>query len=290
MSLKYLQMICKLALAGLLFLGLSSCGGDEDPNDPVIAVAYEHKLHRSDLIAAMPSSYSVEDSSTLSEQIISKWISEKSVLSLAEKNLSEGQKDFSDQLDDYRNSLVIYAYERELVNQKLDTIVSDTEVEAFFNENTESFKLKNHILKAWFISVGADVPKKRKLKSWFNSDKEEDLESLDDFCKKYAERCFLNSEDWIYTDDLRRQTAIPIQDWDNFLRNNSYGELEENGQLYLLRVFEYRLRGEDAPLDLERDKVINLIINKRKADLVKKMREDAVTEAYSKGKVEWVKE
>lgn len=274
----------------MLFFVLSGCDQDENSDDPVIARVFEYSLRTTEFESLLPKNYAKEDSTAIADQLIDKWIKEKAVLSLAEKNLSEENKDFSAKLDDYRNSLVIYAYERELVNQKLDTLVSEEETETFFNENIESFKLKSSILRPWFMSVSADAPNKKKLVKWFNGDPEEDIEDLDEYCSKYAETCFLNQENWMYKDDLLKQIPLEVEDWSNFLSANTYHEFEKDGQLYLLRIFDYKLRGSDAPLELESQKVQNLIINQRKADLVKKMREDAVKEAYSKNKIEWIRD
>jgi len=280
----------KVLIGSLLFFILSGCVSDENEDDPVIARVFDYSLRLSEFELLMPKNYSEADSAAIADQLINKWIKEKAVLSLAEGNLSEENKNFSAKLEDYRNSLVIYTYERELVNQKLDTVVSLDETETFFNENSESFKLKSAILRAWFISVSADAPNKKKLVKWFNGDSEEDVEDLDEYCKKYAEFCFLNQENWMYKDDLLKQIPLEVEDWSNFLRMNTYHEFEKDGQLYLLRIFDYKLRGSDAPLELEMQKVQNLIINQRKADLVKKMREDAVKEAYAKNKIEWIKD
>lgn len=272
----------------LLFI-LLSCNPEEDHDNPIVVSVYEHNLRKNDLMAMMPENYTEADSAMLADQIINQWVTEKSVLTLAEKNLSDEQKDFSAKLEDYRNSLLTYAYERELVNQKLDTVVSPGEIERFFNENIENFKLKNFIVKAWFIEVSIDAPKRRKLTSWFQSDDPEDVEKLDDYCKKFAEFCFFDGEDWIYVDDLLKKVPLTIEDWGNFLKETSYYELEKEGKLYLVRIFDYSIRGETAPLELEREKVKNLIINKRKVDLVKKMRNDAVEEAYSDNEIKWIK-
>jgi len=279
------------ALIGiLLFFILSGCDQDENSDERIIARVFEYSLRLAEFESLMPKNYGKEDSTAIADQLIDKWIKEKAVLSLAEKNLSKENKDFSAKLNDYRNSLVIYAYERELVNQKLDTLVSEEETETFFNENIESFKLKSSILRPWFMSVSADAPNKKKLVKWFNGDPEEDIEDLDEYCSKYAETCFLNQENWIYKDDLLKQIPLDVEDWSNFLNTKTYHEFEKDGQLYLLRIFDYKLRGSDAPLELESQKVQNLIINQRKADLVKKMREDAVKEAYSKNKIEWIRD
>lgn len=283
-------MNSKILIGSLLFFILSGCVQEENADDPVIVRVFDYSLRKTELELMLPKNYTPEDSAAIADQVINRWIKEKAVLSLAERNLSEKNKDFSAKLEDYRNSLVIFAYERELVNQKLDTLVSDEETETFFNENSESFKLKSSILRPWFISISSDAPNRRKLVKWFNGDPADVIEDLDEYCKKYAESYFLDQETWMYKDDLLKQIPLEVEDWSNFLSMNTYHEFENDGQLYLLRVFDYKLRGSDAPLALETQKVQNLIINQRKADLVKMMREDAVNEAYTKNKIEWIKE
>ncbi|MCH2214487.1 MAG: hypothetical protein MK086_04875 [Flavobacteriales bacterium] len=254
-----------------------------------MAKVYDYVLRVSQFERMMPTNLSQEDSLHMADQIINDWIKEKAVLARAENNLLDEKKDFQEKLDDYRNSLVIYTYEKELVNQKLDTVISENEIQTFFNENSESFKLKSSILQLWFMSVSADAPNKRKLKKWFSDGTDEDLLELDDYCNRYAEKCFLSKEDWIYVEDLQKQIALDINDWPTFLRDSNYHEFEIDGRLNIMRVFSHRVTGAAAPLELERQKVENLILNKRKAELVKKMREDALRDAYAKDKVEWEK-
>lgn len=273
----------------MVFL-FGQCVNEEDPENPIVVSVYDYELRKKDFEEMLPSNLSEEDSTLIADQLINKWISEKAVLSRAEQNLSEEDKDFSAKLEDYRNSLIIYSYERELVNQKLDTIVREQEIETFFNENAASFKLKNAILRPWFIMVSSDAPNLKRLRKWFKGDSEKDLEALDDYCNQYAEKCFFDQDQWMYVDDLLKQLPLEISDWDERLKAEDYIEIEKDGNLFLIRVFDYRLRGEDSPLDLERQKVQNLILNKRKAELIKKMREDALQEVYAKDKVTWKKE
>jgi len=256
----------------------------------MLVKVYDYELRESDFKKMFPKNLTNEDSVYVAQQMISDWVKDKAVLSRAENNLSADNKDFQDKLEDYRNSLIIYTYEKELVNQKLDTIISEEEIRTFFNDNLESFKLKNSILQLWFMSVSIDAPNKNKLTQWFSRGDDQDLIELEDYCNTYAESCLLAKNEWIYTDDIQKQTGLVIEDWEKLLRGNHYFELENDKQLHIFRVFDYRLRGSDAPLELERQNVENLLLNKRKANLIKKMRDNAVQEAYSKEKVIWGKE
>jgi hypothetical protein len=93
----------------------------------------------------------------------------------------------------------------------------------------------------------------------------------------------------MYVDDLLKQLPLEISNLDELIKTQSLFEIEKEGNLLLLRVFDFRLRGANAPIELEKQKVQNLILNKRKAELIKRMREDALKEAYAKNKVTWEK-
>jgi hypothetical protein len=70
---------------------------------------------------------------------------------------------------------------------------------------------------------------------------------------------------------------------------NTYYQFEDSEYHYLIRFFNYKLRGDTSPLSLERENIRDLIINRRKVELIQQMREDAVNKAYEENEVEWVK-
>ena len=105
----------------LCILILASCSSkDED----VVAKVYGHKLKRSEVAAIVPSGASTEDSMAITSQYIEQWIDQMVIISKAEKNV---RQDFSKQMEHYRNSLLVHAYEQQILAQNIDTTVSDNE-------------------------------------------------------------------------------------------------------------------------------------------------------------------
>src|SRR5208283_4358284 len=84
---------------------------------------------------------------------IDAWIHQRLVINQAEKNLTSDQMNFSQQLDDYKNSLIIYTYENELVRQKLDTLVTDEDIENYYNANQQNFLLKDNIVQLQYVKL-----------------------------------------------------------------------------------------------------------------------------------------
>lgn len=277
------KLFALIFLAGVV---LSACKDRYDTSDEVVVRVYNDVLLRSDLTAKMPYGQSEADSTRLADQIIKNWINTKTVLNFAERNLSESQKDFSKQLQEYRNSLVVYAYERELINQKLDTIVSEREMKAYYDANSEIFKLKSYIVKLRFVKLNVEAPKQKKLQKWFQSDDEEDFQKLYDYCQQYADNFYFEENEWLYLQDVLKEVPISVTDWNSFLQNTKYFEFESDSFQYLVRFFDYKLKDDRSPMSLERGKITDLILNRRKVELINQMRDDVVKESYANNKIQ----
>ena len=277
------KLFVLIFLAGIV---LSSCKDQYDTSDEVVVRVYNDVMLRSDLAAKMPYGQSDADSTRLADQIIKNWINTKTVLNFAERNLSDSQKDFSKQLQEYRNSLVVYAYERELINQKLDTVISDREMRTYYEGNIENFKLKSYIVKLRFVKLNIEAPKQKKLQKWFQSDDEEDFEKLYEYCQHYSENFYFEDNEWLYLQDVLKEVPISVTDWNSFLRNTKYFEFESDSFQYLVRFFDYKLKDDRSPLSLEKGRITDLILNRRKVELINKMRDDVVKESYANNKIQ----
>src|SRR4051812_46006583 len=136
-------------------------------------------LYKSDLPAEMTAlagrnqnsavNASKDDSMQIVKKYIDNWIHETLLLQHAKKNLSDDKKKFDKMVEDYKKSLVTYQYESELVKQKLDTVVSDEEIEEYYNENKANFELKDNIIKVIYVKVRKKAPKVEKVKEWYRS-------------------------------------------------------------------------------------------------------------------------
>jgi len=51
---------------------------------------------------------------------------------------------------------------------------------------------------------------------------------------------------------------------------------------YIVRFKDFRIKETISPLSLERDRIRNIILNKRKMELINKMREDLYNNALKK--------
>ena len=88
----------------------------------------------------------------------------------------------------------------------------------------------------------------------------------------------ISDSTWMIFDDLVRNSALmEIPNKVQFLKANPYYETEDENYLYFLKVDEYRISDNMSPLEFVTDEIKNIILNKRKVELAKKL-EDEVYE------------
>ena len=121
----------------MLVLAFISCQNNSKGNDDrVVASVYDRNLYQSDLQDVLYEGISFNDSLVRTKAFIDKWIRRQLLIHQAENNIDKSELDFSRQIEDYRNSLIIYKYESMLIEQNLDTIISEEEIEKYINDNS----------------------------------------------------------------------------------------------------------------------------------------------------------
>ncbi|MFN8775311.1 MAG: hypothetical protein ACK5XV_00965 [Flavobacteriales bacterium] len=267
-------------------LGLAACnrGGSDDA---LVAQVGDKMLTWDEVRSVIPDNSTPEDSMLLADRFIQTWIREQVLLSEAEETLAEEQMNFEEQIENYRKSLLTYAYEQEWIRQKLDTSVTVQEIEAYYNENIQNFQLKDYIVKVKFCAIGSDT-EQRKLKSLrklFFSDKPEDITDWIAFCVDNNASYYFDEVTWMLWDDLMKQVPLQVFDKDAFLRSNRDVDFEKDNNIYLIRITDYQISGSQAPLNFEKENIRNMILNRRKLEILDRMREDLYTRALGDGQI-----
>jgi hypothetical protein len=268
----------------LFALTVASCTTGDDRAELIAEIA-GRQLTWKELTEVIPDNSTAEDSAALADHYIQDWVTKQLIIAKAEASLPEELQSFEEMIENYRSSLLIYAFEQEWVRQKLDTIVSDQEIEAYYNENEKNFQLKDYILKVKFTALAADSKNINQVKKLFNSTKPEDLVKWEQLCVDIGASYFFNEEDWMKWDEFIKQAPLEVYDIEGFLKKKKTVEFEKDNNLYLISVVDYQLTGSRSPLSFERDKIRSMIINKRKLALLDTMRKDLYAKAQQDAEI-----
>ncbi len=272
-------------LTGLIILALAvSCTKLETRNrEKPLAQVFEKNLYASDIRYIFPSDVSHEDSVQILQNYIDKWVKKQLILQKAELNLTEEQKDVRQQIEEYRSSLLIYKYEQNLIIQKLDTLISDEEIEAYYAENPSNFNLDRHIVKALFIKLPLDAPDLWRVRQLYRSEREEDFQELESYCYQYGVKYDYFDDLWIPFTTITNALPNEIRNPESFLRWNRFIEQQDSGYRYLVNIRENSLAGTVAPLPYVEQKIRSIILNKRKVQFVRDLENNIYKDALNKG-------
>ncbi|MDO9184605.1 MAG: peptidyl-prolyl cis-trans isomerase [Bacteroidia bacterium] len=273
-------------ILGLLLIVSCTSKKDKDGNREVIARANNAFLYMDNIQDIIPVGTSSKDSLERLTKYIDSWVREALVIQKAEDNLTEEQKNVEKQLQDYRNSLITYTYEKELVKQKLDTTIGNQEIEEYYNNNRNNFELKDNIIKVVYVKVNKKAPGINKLQKWYKSDIPKDKELLAGYCHQFAENFYLDDNSWLLFDDLLKEIPIQTYNKELFLQNNRFVEVTDSTNSYFLNIKGFKIRNSLSPLSFERENIKNIILNKRKLQLITKMKEDIYNDAANNKKIE----
>jgi len=264
-----------------LFLIMAACNKyNNNGNRELVAQVGDKYLFADQIPINKNNGFSKEDSISIARNYIDRWIRNELILSKAEENLSEEYKtEINTKLEKTRANLMIYQYEQQMMLQKMDTTVGEQEIMDYYDNHLQNFTLQHNILKALFLKLPVEAPNIDRARSWFRSDRQDDIQSLEGYAYQFAEKYDDFGENWISMNFLLRELPDNIENESYFLRNNQYYETSDSAFHYLVNIRDFRLKGSIAPLEYVKNDIRTIILNNRKIDFL----QDLETGIYNEG-------
>jgi hypothetical protein len=262
--------IKQLFVFSAVVLLLSSCFNNNEGR--IIASVNEKDLMLEEVLEEMP--IQIEDSSFFVERYMNDWIRKQLMIYHAEINLSSAIQNYEKQIKEYRASLLIYAYQQELINQNFDTSISLKQVTDYYNQYKDEFKLSKNIFKGRFIVVDRSAPKLINLNKWYKSNKESSLEDLNDYCQQFAKEYYLEDDKWQYFSIFNQKLPEYIIEESYFLENAKGVVFEDDNLRYYVFIKDYLINGSISPLEMEHEKIKNVLLNKNKIEYLKQLEDE----------------
>ena len=262
----------------------AQCSKNEVVTDLVIAQVGEKKLLQSELSKIIPTNIDEQDSLVMADDYVRKWVKQELLIKKANENLTFEQKDLTREIEEYRNSLIIYKYKNELMNQQMDTLVTQRQIEQYYYANSDNFKLNGNIVKAIFIKIPIGVANPKLLKEMVDDDSREGINRLREYCIQYAKSFDFFADNWVDFDLVKNNLPVEIPDAKHFLERNSQFEQKDPNYYYLVTIQDYKLQNELAPIEYVENNIKNLILNTRKIEFLKQVEENVYKEGVRQNK------
>ena len=267
-----------ISLAVVLFF--SSCQGKkaEEKTEVVISV-YGKKLYKTDLENIVYEGISYNDSVLRSKVYIDKWVRNQLLIRQAENNLTPEQLDFSKRLEEYRNSLVINKYETELINQNLDTEITEDQIYDYYNRNSAEFRLNRDIVQIASVSLPNDSKKKWIFTKLFRDYDSLMIDSLTSLAEQHALSYDFNIQEWRNFEDVIDTFNLKVKDNKSFLNEKKFFVVNNDDIYTLVKICDYKLVGDVSPCEMETDRIKYIILSNRKKELLENLYNDLYSKA-----------
>jgi len=232
-------------------------------------------LYEDELEGITTTGITKEDSVSRVMAYVNSWIRKQLIMQEAQKKIDINEAEVQRKVLDYRYSLIGYEYQNYYIRQNLVDSVTELVINQYYKMNKDNFILKKNIVRATFIKVPKGAPRTNRIKPWLYSVKQKDQDDLKSYCLSFSSAYHLSDSSWVEFDKLTVNS--PLADIPNkiqFLRTYSYYETSDNEFLYFLKVDGYKISDSESPIDFVRSDIKNIILNKRKVELSKKLEDE----------------
>jgi hypothetical protein len=271
----------RISIIIAIALVAASCGNSRsDPKRVPVARAGDAYLYLDDLPKLIQPGTSQADSAVLIHNYINSWAKKEFIFRKAEENLSqELTNEIDSQIEETRANLVIYQYQRQMMLERMDTVINEAEMESYYNDNQASFVLGSNIIKALFIKLPVETPNLARIRSLARSSEQTDLQELESICYQFAEKFDDFNEQWVPFDRLWVELPEEIQNEESFLRRTTFHEATDSLNMYFITIRDYRLRSTPAPFEYVREDIKRIIWNNRRLEFIQNLENSIYNDA-----------
>lgn len=263
----------------LIIILLLICSCDLPTNEESNAVARvgEDFLFISDLEDKIGPNGS--DSIQITTRTINEWAEELLYQKKAEINLSSRvKKGLEELVSTYRNDLYVKTYKDKAIQSQLDSIVEKEEIESYFEQNKLNFKTNKDLMRGRYVRVRNENYNLQSIRKSIRRFNEDDKVFLDSLALQFTTYS-LNDSIWVQASQFfNRLPSISEKRYKNFLKNDTFFELQDSLEVYLVVVEEVVLRNDLAPLDYVEPTLKQILINKRKLELMRQLDREIIDE------------
>ena len=280
----------KVKILFIALLALVSCSEDNSSKDEVktklARVNYSY-LYLEDVSKKLPQFENEKDSSEFLDFYIQNWIKSEVIVSKSNESLNDKVDDVNDKVENYKKSLLVHLFEQEFIKQKLDTVISEKEIETYYNTNSKNFELNDFIVKPLYFKLPEDHKINKKANTWYKLyNYDEDLDELYKKVNLSSEVFYYDTTKWVFFKDVKSLIPIHYTNSVQFLKTKKHYKTTEDNFTYYLNIIDYKLKKSVSPLSLVRDKIKSIILNQKREKIREQLRFDLYEDAKKTGKIE----
>ena len=248
-------------------------------------------LYKTDLEKVIPKGIGAADSAVLARRFIDSWAIKQLMLQKAEEQLPKGERDVAQLLEDYRTQLLVFRYENKYIAERLDTIVSAKEMEEYYTAHPISFEGKNGVFKGRLVMMQNSSPNLQAVRQLAKSKEIDDLEGLEELAYNYAYKYSNFNNNWVDLNIVAKEIGMPLENLQQLMaKGNPVLEIKDTVYTNIIQVLEYVPAGDVTPFEYNSEKIKEIIISRRKQELLSNLQRDILQDALNNNKLKIIQE
>ena len=271
----------------ILILLIISCELENNSKEEPIARVNDNFLFFSEIQESLDENMSQNDSMLAVYNAINNWASKKLLYEKAIFNLSNSKQNELDLLvKSYASDLYISNYEKEWLKTRVDTIVSNDQLQSYYNENKNKFRLRQDILLARFIELPIENFNKTQIVRSFRRLNFQDKIYLDSISLQFKSS-FINDSVWLRPELFFNKFKIENKiKYNRYLRKKSFFEIKDLESLYLVYISDILRKNDYAPMSYVKPTLVQILLNKRKLEMKKQLKTDILKQGIAENNFE----
>jgi len=236
------------------------------------------------VIDNIPYSATKEDSMLYMEMYINDWVLHQTLLATAKNSLLKREQDFSAELVQYHEKLIINEYLKKISSPNHAYSVSNEELADFLNESKpDGAPEYKDMVKLNYLKLSNPSKVYHKIKGLFFQDKDRiiALQQLESLCADTIEY-YLNDEHWFYTDFIERE--LPFSFSSKNVEPGDKFDFVQDGYRYLVIILDKKQQLQTNNIMEDRKIALSLLQNQKRAAFIMNFQDSLVQQALLKKK------
>jgi hypothetical protein len=179
----------------------------------------------------------------------------------------------------YKIDLYTKAYLEEVVKRTVDTVVTIEELQQYYKENKENFRTNGTLVRLRYINLAKDNPRYGTIKSKFFDYSKKDKKFWDTYALQFKSFA-LNDSVWVEMNQIYGKLPFVTPDnKDDYIALGKRVEKIIGSDVYLIKVTNLIDKNQISPFEYIKPTLQEVILNKRKLELIKKFEKEITDDA-----------
>lgn len=244
----------------------------ETPKQIPLAQVFDYKLYFDDIKDLIQGYSNAEDSIQQVKNLTEHWVRDRLILVEAEKNLPK-EVNMNKLLEDYRQSLLRHFFEQRIIEERLDTVITETDLQRYYEANKEQHRLESGIFRGYYFKVSKPENRSDKIYSWWRGFPDEYYEEVISYASRRAKTNWADSTQWHEMNMLVQLFPEGTLSTSG-IRSNQGILREDRDYIYLLYPLEVYYERDIAPLSTVRAQAARYIIHQRELELLERIKKE----------------